>query len=93
MQAVRLMVERMRRRSATTGLTVEASLKVHDTVGVLSLPEVGDRHAGWYKMEGKVASCSTRAASSRSELVIRPDGFLKLTRSSTISLGHYRRHT
>ena len=93
MPAVRLMVERMRRRLVTMGLTVEVSLKVHNTVGVLSLPEVGDHQAGWLEMVGKVASYSTIVASSRSELVIRPDGFLKLTRSSTISFGHCRRHT
>ena len=45
MAAVRLIIERMHSKSATTGFIVEASLKVHDTVGVLSLPVVGARQA------------------------------------------------
>jgi len=93
MAAWRLTVERMRRRSATTGLMVAASLKVQETVGVLSLPVVGARQAGWEERKGKIDSCRTKAASSRSELVMRPLGLAKLTRSSMMSWGHARRHT
>jgi len=93
MEARRLTVERMRRRSATTGLIVAASLKVQETVGVLSLPVVGARQAGLLDRLGKRASWRTRAASSRSEFVILPWGLSKLTRSSTMSCGHWRRQT
>ena len=46
MEARRLIVEQMRRRSATTGLIVAASLNVQETVGVLSLPVVGAGQTG-----------------------------------------------
>jgi len=93
MAAVRLIIERMRRRSATTGFMVEASLKVHETVGVLSLPVEGARHAEEAEIRGKMASCKTRAASSRSEFVMRPCGLRRLTRSLDMSSGHRRRQT
>ena len=93
MVAVRLVTERMRSKSATTGFIVEASLKVHDTVGVLSLPVVGARHAELLEIRGEMASCKTSAASSRSEFVMRPCGFWRLTRSFAISSGQRRRHT
>ena len=93
MEVARLCMERMRRRLATTGLIVEASLKVQATVGVLSLPEAGARHAGLAQMSAKTTSCRTRAASSRSELVMRPCGLSKLTRSAMMSAGQWRRQT
>ena len=83
----------MRRRAATTGLIVEASLKDHETVDVLSLPVAGALHRDLPHISGNVASCSTNAANSRSELVIEPSGFVKLTRAAMISAGHFKRHT
>ena len=50
----------MRRGSATTRLMVAASLKVHATVGVLSLPEDGTHQAGSAQIRGNVASGMTR---------------------------------
>ena len=44
----------MRRRFATTGLMVVASLKDHTTVGVLLLPESGDLHAESEQVIGNV---------------------------------------
>ena len=88
-----LVMERIRSRLATTGFMVEASLKVQLTVGVLSLPERGARHSEDSQTAGKVASWRTRAASSRSEFVIRPFGLATLTRSDLISSGHWRRQT
>ena len=51
-----LLIERIQRRLATTGLTVEASLKVQATVGVLSLPVRGAHQAAVLHTLGKVAS-------------------------------------
>ena len=56
----------MPRRLEKIGLMVEASHKVHTTVGMLSLPDVGVRHAGEAIMEMKTASWRTSAANSRS---------------------------
>ena len=75
-----LMMERIRSRLVTTGLIVAASLKIQATVDVLSLPVRGAYHAEDLYTLGKVASCRTSAANSRSELVIRPVGLSKLTR-------------
>lgn len=86
-------MERIRRRFATTGLMVAASLKVHATVGVLSLPVRGARQVEELEMVGKVASWRTRAANSKSELVMCPEGFSKLMRSALISAGHCNRQT
>ena len=61
-----LLTDKMLRRSATTGFMVEASRKVHVSVGVLSLPDVGVRHAGEVPMELKTASWSTSITNSRS---------------------------
>ena len=49
-------MERMRRRLATTGLIVEASLKVQAMVGVLSLPVSGACHTDVLHTSEKVAS-------------------------------------
>ena len=89
----RLRMERIRRRSATTGLMVDASLKVHATVGVLSLYEDGTRQDGSVQIRGDVASCMTRAVSSRSEFVIHPFELSRLTRSATTSREHSTRQT
>ena len=63
---------RMRRRSATIGLIIEASCVLQETVGVLSEPERGATILALGTALRRVASCRTRAASSRSELVILP---------------------
>ena len=57
----------MQRRSATTGLIVEASCVLHDMVGVLYVSERGAARS--------VASWRIRLARSRSELVIFPYSF------------------
>ena len=93
MEELELTMERIRSRLATTGLMVAASLKVHVTMGVSSLPVRGARHAGDLHNVGNVATWRTSAATSRSELVIRPEGLAKLTRSAWISVGHWRHQT
>ena len=70
MEVCVLAMEQIRSGSATTGLMVAASLKVHATVGILSLPVRGVRHAGGLHTVGKVTSWRTSAANSRSELVM-----------------------
>ena len=55
-----------RRRSALTGLTVEAHLKHQLTLGVLSLPVEGACQAWREQASGKQDSCNTSAASSKS---------------------------
>ena len=79
------------RRLTTTGLMVAASWKVHTTVGVLSLPEVGVFQAGEALMELKTASWRTSAANSRSKLVMVPSGLVKMTSSWVILDGHLTR--
>ena len=69
-----LTMERIRSRLGTTGLIVAASLKVHATVGVLSLLVSGAHHAEDLHISGKVASWRTSTANSISELVILPFG-------------------
>ena len=88
-----LVMERIRSRFATTGFMVEAFLKVQLTVGVLSLPERGDRHSEDLQTSGKVSLWRNRDASSRSEFVIRPFGLVILTRYDLILSGHWRRQT
>ena len=62
----------MWRRSATTGLVMEASHVLQETVGVLSEPERGAAMRSLGTASRRVASCKIRAARSRSELVIVP---------------------
>ena len=62
----------MRIRSATTGLIMEASFVLQETVGVLSEPERGAAMLALGTASRRVASCKTRAARLRSELVIVP---------------------
>ena len=78
---------------ATTGLIVEAFLKVHTTVGLLSLPVRGARQVEGVHTSRKVASCRTNIDKSRSELVICPLGLSKLIRLAQMPGGHWRRHT
>ena len=82
-----------RRRPSITGLTVEASLKQHLTVGMLLLPVKGACQAWCDQASGKQDSCNTSAASSKSKFVIPPAGFSQVTRSATISAVHCTRQT
>ena len=62
----------MRRKSATTGLIVEASRVIQETVGVLSKTERGAAMQALGTASRRVASYRTRATISRSKLVILP---------------------
>ena len=64
---------------ATMRFMVEASRKVHATVGLLSLPEVGVHHAGKALMDLKTASWRTSTANYRSKLVMVPTRLVNLT--------------
>ena len=55
-----MVTEQRLERLTTTSLMVDASLKVHATVGVLSLPEDGTHQAGSAQIRGNVASGMTR---------------------------------
>ena len=79
-------------RSATIGFTVDDSAKAYDIVGVLSLPEVGTRQVGAEQTEVKAASWRTSATNSKSELVMVPEGLLKLTKAALMSSGHSNCH-
>ena len=81
----------MLRRSATTGLMVEALQKVYTTVGVLSLPEVGFHQAVEALMELKKASWRTSAANSRSKSVMAPSGLVNMTSSWLMLSDHLAR--
>ena len=60
----------MRRRSATTGLTIKASCVIQEMVGMFSETERGVAMRALEIASRRVASCRTRVASSRSEFVI-----------------------
>ena len=62
----------MRRGSVTTGLIMEASCVLQETVGVLSKPEHGASMQALGTASRSLASCKTRSASLRLELVIVP---------------------
>ena len=62
----------MLRMSAMAGLVVEASWKVHITIGVLSFPDVVVYHAGEALMYLKYSSWRISAANSRFKLVMVP---------------------
>ena len=80
----KLRMERRRRRSAITRLMVDASLKIQVIVGVLSRMVSANLN---------LTSWVTRAASSRSEFMIRPFWLSYLTRSTTTSEGYSTYHT
>ena len=80
-----------RRRSATNGLTVEASLKYQLTVRVLSLPVEGACQAWCKQARGKQDSCNNSATSSKSEFVIPPVDFYQVIRSAKMSASHCNR--
>ena len=71
---------------------VDASLNDQVTVGVLSLPMAGALQSDELHIREKVASWSTRAANSRSELVMVPCGLSKLIRADIMLAGHYIHH-
>ena len=77
----------MRRRCATTELVFEALRMLQEAVGVLSEPECGASMLALGNALGRVAYCITRAASSRSELVILPYGLVDETNSEVTSAG------
>ena len=60
----------MWRRSATTGLIMEASRVIKETVGVLSEPEHGAAMQAFGTDLRRMASYKTKAARSRSALMI-----------------------
>ena len=91
MEELVLMMAQICSRLATTRLIAEASLKVQATVGVLSLPVRGARQVEDVYTSGKVDSYRTKAANSRSELVMCTSGLIKLIRSSWMPCGHWRR--
>ena len=77
----------MWRRSTTTGLIVEASHMLQETVGVLSDPERGvDMHASRTDTR-RVTSWRTRAERSRSEFVIATFRFVDKNKYAMISGG------
>ena len=78
---------RMWRRSATTGLIMEASCVLQETVGVLSEPERGAAILALGTASRREASCKKRAARSRTELVIVPWGLVEETKLATMSGG------
>ena len=83
----------MLRRSATKGLMVEASQKIHATVEVLFLRDVGVHHADEALMKLKTAPWRTRASNSRSELMMVPPRLVNLTSCQTMSSGHFIRQS
>ena len=83
----------MRRRSTTTGLIIDASLVLQETVGVLSDPERGGAMHTSGTDARSVASCRTSAANYRSELAILPSQFVEEMRLAIISSGQGWCHT
>ena len=83
----------MRRRSETTGFMADASLVLQETVGVLSDPDRGAAIVAYGHVSSRVASWRTRAASSRSEVVRVPSGFLSKISTLMISGGQGCCHT
>ena len=83
----------MRRRSATTGLIMEASRMLQEKLGVLSEPECGAAMQALGDPSRRVASYKTRAARSRSDLVIVPWRLVKDTKLLIMSGGKGCRHT
>ena len=75
-------------RSSTTVLMVEASWKVHVTVGELSLTEVGVCQVGGVMVELNMASWNTSTTNSRSKLVMVTSVLVQLTISWMISAVH-----
>ena len=83
----------MRRRYETTGLIAEAPDMLQETVVVFSEPEHGAAMRALGNASRRVASCRTRAASSRYKLVILPLGLVDKTNSAVMSYGQGCRQT
>ena len=77
----------IQRRYATTNLIIKALRMLQYTVGVLSEPERGADMRAFGDASRRVASCRTREAISRSELVIVPCGLVDETNSEVTSAG------
>ena len=90
-----LMMQRIQRRSAITGLIVENSLKVQLTIGVLSLHVIKTHHTEVSHLERKIDylliidSWIMRAASLRPEFTIYYLGLSQLTKLFRIYFGHW----
>ena len=78
----------MRRRSATTGLFVDDSLMLQETVGVLSNPERRASIHASLTAARSVALYRTSAANSKLEFVIVPSLFFEMIRLAMRSSGH-----
>ena len=72
---------------------LEDSWKVHATVGVLLLPDVGVRHSGEAFMELKTDLWRTSAANSRSKLAMVPPKLENLTNFRMMLSGQFTHHT
>ena len=77
----------MWRRSATTGLIVDAPCVLQETMGVLSNPEWGTAMFASGHTSRRVASKRTKAASSRPDLVSFPPILVSETNSDIMSGG------
>ena len=77
----------MRRRSATTGLIIEASCVLQETVVVLYKPECDAAMQDLGTALRRVDSCRTRVAILRSELVIVLCGLVGDNNSEVTSAG------
>ena len=77
----------MQRSSTTTGLIVEASHVLHETVGVLSDRKCGAAVHAVGTATRKVALWRTRVASSSSEFVIVTLRFVDKTKYAMVSSG------
>ena len=80
-------IAQRQRRSATHGFIVEAFFVLQEMVGVLFEPEQGTASLASGTDTSRVASWRTRAASSKSELVIAPSLFADETRLAMMSDG------
>ena len=83
----------MQRRSANTGLVVNASRVLQETVGVFSDPKRGAAIVVSGQILRRVDLWRTRAASSRSEFVRVHSGFLSEMSAAMIPGGQGCRHT
>ena len=84
---------RMCRRSATTGLIIEASRVLQETAGALSEPERGIDMRALETASRRVASCITRTEILRSDFTIVPCGLVDENNSEVTSAGQGCRQT
>ena len=83
----------MQRRSTTIMLIIKASRVLQEMVGVLFEPENSAAMRALGTDVRRMASCRTRAASSRSELEIAPCGLVNDNKSEVTSAGKGYRQT